>query len=401
MQSTPRSGRLHIAIFGRRNAGKSSLINALSSQEAALVSDVPGTTTDPVYKAMEILPIGPVCFIDTAGLDDEGTLGELRIKRTMKVLSQTDVALLIIDSSNFAEKFEEEIFQKIKSSGIPVVAVINKSDISTNGSDIKRAVEKWNLPDVRVSSKTGSGIEELKEKIIEAAKPEIFETPIAGDLIKPGDTVITVIPIDKSAPKGRLILPQVMTIRDILDHDGRAVMVKEDQLCGAIKNLKELPKLVITDSQIIERVKKDTPPGILFTSFSILFARYRGDINTLVEGAKTVENLKPGDEILIAEACTHHPTSDDIGRSKIPRWLNGKAGGSLKFSYCVGGDFPPNLEKYKLVIHCGACMINRKAMLHRIMEARKSKVPIVNYGVLISYIHNVLEDALKCLKMHG
>ncbi|MCL5773546.1 MAG: [FeFe] hydrogenase H-cluster maturation GTPase HydF [Firmicutes bacterium] len=382
-------------------ARQSSLINALSSQETALVSEVPGTTTDPVYKAMEILPVGPVCFIDTAGLDDEGALGELRIKRTIRVLSHADVALLVIDSTNFTEEFEEGILEKIQSTGIPVVAVINKSDISSNGSNIKKLLEKWNLSCVKVSSKTKSGIEELKEKIIEAAKPEALEPPIAGDLIKPGDTVITVIPVDKSAPKGRLILPQVMTIRDILDHDGRAIMVKEDQLLDTIKNLKEPPRLVITDSQVIDRVRRDTPCGILFTSFSILFARYRGDINTLVEGAKAVENLIPGDEILIAEACTHHPTSDDIGRSKIPRWLNARAGGALNFNYCVGGDFPPDLHRYKLVIHCGACMINRKAMLQRIMEARKCNVPIVNYGVLISYIHNVLEDALKCLKLHG
>jgi [FeFe] hydrogenase H-cluster maturation GTPase HydF len=395
MQDTPKGSRLHIAIFGRRNAGKSSLINALTSQDIALVSDVPGTTTDPVYKAMEILPIGPVIIIDTAGIDDVGALGALRVERTMQVLNKADMALLVIDPVAGIAAYEHELLVDIKKRNLPVVGVINKSDLLMISPDV---INEWSklidLSLLPVSAMTGQGVEELKKQIIKNA-PEHWEgPPVIGDLLNPGDTVVLVVPIDLAAPKGRLILPQVQTIRDILDHDAFSVVVKERELKEALDNLRQPPRMVVTDSQEFLKVAADTPPNVLLTSFSILFARYKGDLETLVAGAKAIESLKTGDKVLISEGCTHHRQADDIGHVKIPRWLRQMVGGELDFEWVSGGTFPADLTKYSLIIHCGACMLNRREMLYRLAIARESKVPIVNYGILIAHVHGVLRRAL-------
>lgn len=395
MQETPKGSRLHIAIFGRRNAGKSSLINALTNQDIALVSNVPGTTTDPVYKAMEILPIGPVMIIDTAGIDDVGDLGALRVERTMQVLNKTDLAVLVIEPEEGVTSFEQELLTEIKKRNIPVAGVINKGDLGALTTD---KIAAWrtvlDLPLMTISAKTGQGIEELKRLMIKLA-PDNWEGPqLIGDLISPGDTVVLVVPIDLAAPKGRLILPQVQTIRDILDNDACAVVVKERELKEALEGLKNAPKLVVTDSQEFMKVGADTPPDVMLTSFSILLARHKGDLETLVAGAKAIERLQPGDKVLIAEGCTHHRQADDIGKVKIPRWLRQSVGGELDFEWVSGGTFPPDLKKYKLIVHCGACMLNRREMLYRLALAREAGVPIVNYGLMIAQVHGILHRAL-------
>lgn len=396
MQDTPKGSRLHIAIFGLRNAGKSSLINALTNQEIALVSDIPGTTTDPVYKAMEILPIGPVMLIDTAGIDDEGTLGELRVERTKQVMNKTDVALVVIDAHIAPGNFEKDLIEQLKERKIPIVGVINKIDIGPINTERKgNFAQELGIHFLEISSKTGQGIEELKRNIIRMA-PDTWEGPaIVGDLLDSGDLAVLVIPIDLAAPKGRLILPQVQTLRDILDHDAYALVVKERELRDALDNLPKKPKMVITDSQAFLKVNADTPPDILLTSFSILFARHKGELETLVAGAKSIENLKPGDRVLISEGCTHHRQADDIGKVQIPRWLRQLVGGELEFEWTAGGQFPADLSKYQLIVHCGACMINRREMLYRIFRAKEQGVPIVNYGVLIAYVHGILHRVLS------
>lgn len=395
MQDTPRGARLHIAIFGRRNAGKSSLINALTNQDIALVSAVPGTTTDPVYKAMEILPLGPVVIIDTAGIDDVGDLGALRVERTMQVLNKTDLAVLVIEPDAGVTDYELGLAADIRKRAIPIVAVAAKSDLRP----LDQATQaEWSAAlgeDIpAVSAQTGLGIEELKRIIIKKAPDNWEGPPVIGDLINPGDTVVLVVPIDLAAPKGRLILPQVQTIRDVLDHDAYSIVVKERELREALDGLHHKPRIVVTDSQEFLKVAADTPDDVWLTSFSILFARYKGDLETLVAGAKAIDNLKPGDRILIAEGCTHHQQADDIGRVKIPRWLRQAVGGELAFDWVSGGDFPRDLAAYRLIIHCGACMLNRRAMLHRLSVARESGVPIVNYGVLIAHLHGILPRAL-------
>ena len=393
LSQTPRGSRLHIAIFGRRNAGKSSLINALTNQNIAIVSDVPGTTTDPVYKSMEILPIGPVVIIDTAGIDDVGKLGTLRIEKTYGVLAKTDLMLLVIDPAKGADSYEEDVIKRAKENNVPVIAVINKIDLYPQ-VQTEETAHKFSLPVVRVSALTKEGIDALKLSMIKAAPKDWMSTTIVGDLISPGDTIVLVVPIDLAAPKGRLILPQVQTIRDVLDNDAMAYVVKERELKAAINNLKNKPKLVVTDSQAFLKVAADTPKDVLMTSFSILFARQKGNLMTLVEGVKAIEKLLPGDKVLVAEACTHHRVEDDIGTVKIPRWLTQHIGGNLDFSWASGIELPPNVGDYKLVVHCGACMINRKEMLHRMMMARQAHVPIVNYGVLIAYVLGILKRAL-------
>jgi len=395
VNETPKGGRLHIAIFGCRNAGKSSLINALTNQDIALVSEVAGTTTDPVYKAMEILPLGPVMIIDTAGIDDTGDLGLLRVQRTMQVLNKTDVAVLVLEAAQGVGEYELELIKELSERKIPVVGVINKADLGEAG---KEDAEAWGkvlgVSLLTVSAKTGQGINELKQILIKTAPDNWEGLPVVGDLINPGDIVMLVVPIDLAAPKGRLILPQVQTLRDILDHDAYGVVVKERELKEALDNLKKLPKLVITDSQEFMKVAADTPEDVLLTSFSILMARYKGDLESLVAGAKAVDKLCAGDKVLIAEGCTHHALADDIGRVKIPRWLRQAVGGELDFTWVSGGDFPQDITTYKLIVHCGACMLNRKQMLHRIAVARQQQVPIVNYGVLIAYLNGILYRVL-------
>ena len=394
LNQTPRGSRLHIAIFGRRNAGKSSLINALTNQDIAIVSDVPGTTTDPVYKSMEILPIGPVVIIDTAGIDDVGELGRLRIEKALGVLGRTDLMLLVVDPACGAGVFEEEVLEKARENKVPVIVVVNKTDLHPQFRT-EEVFPGRALPVVAVSALTRQGIDELKMAMIGEA-PKDFMTPtILGDLISPGDTVVLVVPIDLAAPKGRLILPQVQTIRDILDNDAMAYVVKERELKGALAKLKDKPRLVVTDSQAFLKVAADTPKDVPMTSFSILFARHKGDLPTLVEGAKAIEDLVPGDRVLVSEACTHHRVEDDIGTVKIPRWLNQLVGGPLDYTWVSGLELPGDLSGYKLIIHCGACMINRKEMLHRLMVAKHAGVPIVNYGVLIAHVMGILERTLK------
>ena len=403
METTPRGNRLHIAIFGKRNAGKSSLINALTNQDIALVSDVAGTTTDPVYKSMEILPVGPVVIIDTAGIDDVGELGELRVKKSLEVLKKSDMVLLVIDIQEFIKtqsisEFEEEILKKCKQMKLPVIAVFNKLDLlktELSDSKIEEYSKKLGVPTVAVSALFKKGIDDLKMSIVRNAPSFWYDQTIIGDLIAPGDVVILVVPIDLAAPKGRLILPQVQVIRDILDHDAVAITVKERELKRAIEMLNSKPKMVITDSQAFLKADADTPPDVLLTSFSILFARYKGDLDTMVEGARALDRLKPGDKVLMAEACTHHRVEDDIGTVKIPRWIRQHVGGQIEFDWVSGTKFPDDLGKYKLIVHCGACMINRREMLARIMQARAAGVPIVNYGVAIAHLHGMLHRALS------
>lgn len=393
MQDTPKANRLHIAIFGRRNAGKSSLINALTNQDIALVSDIPGTTTDPVFKAMEFLPIGPCMLIDTAGIDDIGLLGELRTKKTREVLNQADVALLLLDPYIGVTEVEHELTREIKAKNIPLIGIINKIDLGD--VDSKAMVKNLGISLLEVSAKTGTGISQLKERLIQVA-PSNFEEPyIVGDLINPGDICVLVVPIDLSAPKGRLILPQVQTIRDILDNNAVAVVVKESGLCESLKNLSQKPRLVITDSQAFQKVANDTPDDVWMTSFSILFARFKGDLQELVKGAHAVEKLQPGDKVLIAEACTHHAQEDDIGTVQIPGFLRQYVGGDLDFCWVSGTAYPENICDFKLIVHCAACMLNRRQMMHRIQLAREAEVPIVNYGVILAFMNGILDRALE------
>ncbi|MBS3887510.1 MAG: [FeFe] hydrogenase H-cluster maturation GTPase HydF [Dethiobacter sp.] len=396
MQNTPQGSRLHIAIFGRRNAGKSSLINALTNQDIALVSAVPGTTTDPVYKAMEILPIGPVVLIDTAGIDDEGELGALRVKRAHAVLKKADMVLLVMDVAKQVSLHEERIAALCREKGVPLVGVLNKSDLNLAVEEqSKQFAEKLGLTPVVVSAATGTGLLELKLAIIGAAPATWDERTIVGDLLQPGDLAVLLVPIDLAAPKGRLILPQVQTMRDILDHHALSLVVMEGELKEALAQFVRNPKIVITDSQAFLNAAAETPPTVLLTSFSILFARYKGDLAALVRGAKAMASLRPGDKVLLAEACTHHRVEGDIGRVKIPAMLRQAVGGELEFSWSSGQGFPENLSEYRLVIHCGGCMINRREMLARIAQAQEAGVPIVNYGVAIAQLMGILSRALS------
>ena len=389
INDTPRASRPHIAIFGRRNAGKSSLINAITGQDIALVSEQAGTTTDPVYKSMELLPLGPCILIDTAGIDDEGALGQLRVKKTREVLKKSDLAILIIDPTLGISNFEKDLLKSFNQRDIPVMGVLNKIDLLTDKKEELEKELRLNLH--LVSTLTGEGIEELKELIAQHTPSSYIKKSIVGDLLSPGDLCILVTPIDSAAPKGRLILPQVQTIRDILDNNAQALVVKETELPTALASLKQPPRLVITDSQIFKEVSALLDASIPLTSFSILFARYKADLKCMMEGIKAVENLKPGDRVLIAEACTHHRQEDDIGSIKIPRLLEKQIGGKLDIKWYSGSTYPEDLESYKLIVHCGACMLNRKQMLSRIREAQDKKVPIVNYGVLLAYMNGILE----------
>lgn len=397
MNDTPRSERLHIALFGKRNAGKSSVINAMTNQELAIVSDVKGTTTDPVYKAMEILPIGPVVLIDTPGLDDTGELGELRIKKTMEVLRKTNVAMIILDGEEGITKVEEELLDRLKKEKISTILVLNKCDLLKE-EQIEKVKEKIKkeIPFIVISALKKIGINELRDKLASyVMKDEKEEKVIVGDLIEPGDFVVLVVPIDKAAPKGRLILPQQQTIRDILDANATSIVVKETDLKETLNKLGTKPSMVITDSQAFEKVAKDTPDDIRLTSFSILFARYKGELEVLVKGARAIETLEDGDKILMSEGCTHHRQCGDIGTQKLPNWIRKYTKKDLIFETSSGTHFPDDLTKYKMIVHCGACMLNEKEMKSRIKMASVAGVPIVNYGVLIAYLKGILDRSLE------
>lgn len=395
LNETPSGERVHISIFGRRNAGKSSLINALTNQSLAIVSEVPGTTTDPVSKAMEILPIGPVVITDTAGLDDVGELGAMRVERTLRVLERTDVAILIVESGTEPGEFEEDVAARVKERAVPLVVCASKADICPDFSAVRDWAVKRSLVFVPVSSVSRTGIEELKNALIEVSPIELSEPTIIGDLISSGDIVVMVVPIDKAAPKGRLILPQVMTIRDTLDHDAIAVTVKERELSACLASLGRKPRLVITDSQAFLKVDADTPRDVWMTSFSILMARYKGDLEAFVAGARAVDDLQIGDRVLISEGCTHHQQADDIGRVQIPRWLRQMVGGELEFGFSSGRDFPPDVASYKLIVHCGGCTLNPRELRYRQRVAAEAGVPMTNYGVLLAKVHGILERAIE------
>lgn len=394
MNQTPASERVHISFFGRRNAGKSSLINAVTGQDLAIVSNVKGTTTDPVYKTMELLPLGPVMIIDTPGIDDEGELGALRVKKSYQVLNKTDIAILVIDSSTGITDVERNCIQRFQSKGIPYLLVYNKCDLMP---------EEW-LPSefaedsIMVSAVTGFHIYELKEKIASLKPEDIHPYPIIGDLINPLDLVILVIPIDKAAPKGRLILPQQQTIRDILEHGASSLIVRDVELKETLTKLTSAgikPKLVVTDSQAFARVSKDTPEDITLTSFSILFARYKGDLQTSIQGVAALNKIQNGDKILIAEGCTHHRQCNDIGTVKIPNWIRSYTGKEPEFVFTSGTEFPDDLSTYKMVVHCGGCMLNEREMKYRIACCKDQNVPITNYGILIAEVTGILKRSLE------
>lgn len=400
LNATPRGNRVHIALFGRRNAGKSSVINAITDQEIAIVSDVKGTTTDPVYKSMEILPIGPTVIIDTAGLDDFGELGELRKKKTIEVLSKTDVALVVIDAGQGVTEDDQFILDLIRDKNIPQIIVLNKQDTAeSTEEDIEALKERYKVPVLAVSAANGKGIQSLKKAIASSLPEDEDKFRIIGDLIQPGDLVVLVTPIDKAAPKGRLILPQQQTIRDILESDAIAVVTKEHELKETLEKLGTKPKLVVTDSQAFLKVSADTPKDIPLTSFSILFARHKGDLNELIAGAKAIRSLEDGDKVLVSEGCTHHRQADDIGRVKIPRWIRQMTGKQIDFEYTSGTQFTEDIERYSLIVHCGACMLNKTAMHYRINQAKHFGVPIVNYGVLIAHVQGIIDRAIEPFPM--
>jgi [FeFe] hydrogenase H-cluster maturation GTPase HydF len=395
MKETPKGMRLHIGLFGRRNVGKSSLLNALTRQQVSIVSDVPGTTTDPVEKPMELLPLGPVLFIDTAGIDDIGALGEMRAERTRQVFERTDLGILVAESDRWGE-FEEGIIGEMAKRQTPVIVVFNKSDIAAPRVEVVRDLKSRKLVVVETVASEGKGIPGLREALIRSA-PEAFmdAPPILGDLIPPGELVVLVVPIDLEAPRGRLILPQVQSIRDVLDHDSYCMVVKERELRDALGRLNRPPALVVTDSQAFLRVAGDVPSQVPLTSFSILFARLKGDLNEFVRGVEAIDRLKTGNHVLVLEACTHHPIGEDIGRVKIPRWVRQYTGVELEFVHRQGHDFPEDLSSYRLVVHCGSCMLNRREVISRILRCREAGVPITNYGVAITYSLGVLDRALS------
>lgn len=397
LNQTPSANRTHIGIFGKRNAGKSSLINAITGQNYAIVSDVLGTTTDPVLKSMELLPLGPVVIIDTPGLDDEGELGALRIQKAYQILNKTDIAVLVIDASSGVTKEDSEILKRIHEKEIPCVIVVNKSDICPNCN-----LEDLPLPDsdsaILVSSKTGEHIHELKELLAQQASQDTIQKSIVADLLNPLDFVVLVVPIDSSAPKGRLILPQQQTIRDILEAKASAIVVQETELTETLNSLGKKPKMVITDSQVFKKVSAVTPDDILLTSFSILFARYKGNLKTLVDGASALDSLKNGDRILISEGCTHHRQCDDIGTVKLPNWIRSYTKKEVEFEFTSGTEFPLDLSSYKMIVHCGGCMLNEREMKYRLKCAEDAKIPITNYGTCIAYINGILNRSLEPVK---
>lgn len=393
LNQTPSGERTHIAFFGRRNAGKSSLVNAFTGQDLAIVSDVKGTTTDPVYKSMELLPLGPVEIIDTPGIDDTGELGELRVKKTKQVLNKTDLAIIVTDATNSEQDVEAELLTLIREKDIPYIIVRNKSDLIELPS--KNVIEHNKSGEIWVSAKDKINIFELKELAAKLAKDEEDEKRIVGDLLEPGDIVVLVIPIDKAAPKGRLILPQQQTIRDILESGASALVCRDFELELTLKKLGKKPKLVITDSQVFGKISQIVPKDVPLTSFSILMARYKGDLETLINGIVSLKELKDGDKVLIAEGCTHHRQCDDIGTYKIPKWLTEHTKINPIYTWTSGTEFPEDLSKYKMIIHCGACMLREKEVLYRINQAKSQNIPVTNYGIFIAYINGILDRTLE------
>ena len=387
LNQTPSADRLHIGIFGRRNAGKSSVINALTGQDLAIVSDVKGTTTDPVSKAMEILPIGPVVIIDTPGIDDCGELGRMRVKKAYQTLNKVDVAILVVDGSQGMYEKDAKLLKTIQEKGIPFVIVQNKADL-----DIIPVNDEWT---VSISAKDGKNIDKLKERIIKVSKKGNISKRIIGDKLEENDFVIMVTPIDESAPKGRLILPQQQTLRDILDTGAVAIVTKETELENTFAGLSKKPKLVITDSQVFGFVSKIIPEDVLLTSFSILFSNYKGELKTQIDGVKKIDELKDGDRVLISEGCTHHRQCKDIGTVKMPEWIMKYTKKDIYFDFTSGGEFPEDLSKYALIVHCGGCMLNEREMKYRISSAKDQGVAIANYGTMIAYMNGILKRSVE------
>lgn len=395
MIRTPKSLRCHIGLYGRRNVGKSSLLNAMTRQQVSIVSDTAGTTTDPVEKPMELLPLGPVLFIDTAGIDDTGELGLLRVQKTRQALDRTDIGVIVTLPGEWDE-FEEQLLQEMRSREIPVIVVFNKTDLGDPDPQLLTRLEADTVRIVHTVAVDCRGITAFRDALLQAAPEDVINNPpLIDDLIDAGDLVVLVTPIDKEAPKGRLIMPQVRSIRNILDTDAVCMVTKERELRHALDRLTEPPRLVITDSQAFLKVAADTPPSVPMTSFSILFARYQGDLLEMVRGTMAIDRLKAGDKVLIAEACSHHPIAEDIGRVKIPRWLTRYVGGKLDVTVTQGRDFPDDLASYQLVIHCGACTFNRRAVLSRLLHCRQTGVSMTNYGLTIAWSLGIFERALE------
>ena len=388
LNNTPVGERLHIAFFGKRNAGKSSLLNAFTGQNLAIVSEVKGTTTDPVYKNMELLPLGPVVVIDTPGIDDVGDLGLLRVEKAKQVLNKTDLAIIVCEAGRPLCEQEKNIVESAKQRQIPYIIAYNKSDLL---SELPNEGEN----EIFVSAKTKQGVEELKNKCALVAKLQENNKRIVADLLNVGDVVVLVVPIDKAAPKGRLILPQQQTIRDILDAGASALVCRDNELEQTLNKLVDKPKLVITDSQVFGKVSKIVPDDVPLTSFSILMARYKGDLPLVVSGAKAVDSLQKGDKILVSEGCTHHRQCEDIGTVKIPNWIKQRVGCDVEFDFTSGTEFPEDLSKYKLVVHCGGCMLNEKEMKYRLRSCMTAGVPVTNYGTLIAYLNGILKRTIQ------
>lgn len=398
LNNTPSGERIHIGLFGRRNAGKSSIINAITGQNLAIVSDIEGTTTDPVIKSMELLPLGPVVVIDTPGLDDVGELGALRIRKAYQMLNKTDIALLIIDSGYGVTDEDLRILKQIQKKNIPYLVVLNKCELTEDLNALTNALAVCQTDSehiIPVSAEKRIHIQELKDRIASLAPDQDSDRRIVGDLIHPSDFIVLVVPVDKAAPKGRLILPQQQTIRDILDSRAISIVVQDTELKDTLDSLGRKPSLVITDSQVFGRVAKDTPHDIPMTSFSILFARYKGNLKSLVNGAQAIDTLEDGDKVLISEGCTHHRQCGDIGTEKLPNRLKQHTGKSLSYEFTSGTEFPLELDQYKLIIHCGGCMLNEREMKYRMKCAEDAGIPMTNYGTAIAHMHGILERSLE------
>ncbi len=407
LNNTPSSERIHIGIFGKRNAGKSSIINALTGQDLSIVSDIRGTTTDPVLKAMELLPLGAVVMIDTPGIDDEGELGALRVRKAHQMLNKTDIAVLVVDGTAGMTREDDDILDTIQAKSIPCIVVLNKADLIPNPelpaalAAIKQRLTKYALPVIQASAASRLNIQELKERIASLVPAEDTRLRIVGDLLKPSDLAVLVVPIDKAAPKGRLILPQQQTIRDILEAGAVSVVTRDAELRETLASLGKRPALVITDSQAFEQVANIVPEEIPLTSFSILFARYKGSLHSVVDGARTLDLLENGDTILISEGCTHHRQCEDIGTVKLPNWIRKHTGKELNFEFTSGTEFPLDLQKYRLIIHCGGCTLNEREMRYRQKCAEDAAVPMTNYGTAIAYMKGILERSIAVFQSKG